>query len=467
MAPVKLLLLPLVVVVGLATVDTGWAQTITGAAGVVSSAAPAGPHRAFKTPDLLPGEILVGDMILMPDRLRHPDDYDLRGGFYLPIYEARLWEFGALPVVFQSGISQQQKDMFYAACNMWKSTGVVCMPRLAEPTYLFVQKTGEGCWSKVGMQEYGPQAMNLQDPGCWYEDIIAHELGHTFGMLHEQSRPDRDGYVTILWQNIEAGREHNFDRIVDGLTLGPYDFGSLMHYRRDDFAKTQGLDTIVPRSGYEQFASTMGTATKPSSGDLYAMEEMYRLPPLLYTEYYYDPEVFPMGRREALEAMTAIDGYYRAPRGLNRSNGLSINGRPDFLGLAAWFFDIYVNGRYVGLDEIGARYNVMANITQTDEWKTKHPGQSSARPFSIGNMLPFDRSELLRVMELLDWFYRSQDGLQRPDGLSLNGVPDFQGIATWIVDIYMTARLVGFSPDDSFLLVVYGIMQTDEWKAKH
>jgi hypothetical protein len=126
-----------------------------------------------------------------------------------------------------------------------------------------------------------------------------------------------------------------------------------------------------------------------------------------------------------------------------------------------------VNGRYAGLDEIGARYNVMANITQTDEWKTKHPGQLSAPPFNIGNMLPFDRSELLRTMEYLDWFYRSSDGLQRPQGLSLNGVPDFQGIATWIVDIYMTARLVGFSPEDSFVLVIYGIMQTDEWRTKH
>ena len=100
--------------------------------------------------------------------------------------------------------------------------------------------------------------------------------------------------------------------------------------------------------------------------------------------------------------MTAIDSYYIAPRGLNRSNGLSINGRPDFLGLAAWFFDIYINSRYTGLDEIGARFNVMANITQTDEWRMKHPGQATAAPFPLRNMLPFDRSELLAVMETLD-----------------------------------------------------------------
>ena len=34
-----------------------------------------------------------------------------------------------------------------------------------------------------------------------------------------------------------------------------------------------------------------------------------------------------------------------------------------------WFFDVYVNTRFAGYAEIESRYNVMANITQTDEWR--------------------------------------------------------------------------------------------------
>jgi hypothetical protein len=165
--------------------------------------------------------------------------------------------------------------------------------------------------------------------------------------------------------------------------------------------------------------------------------------------------------------MATLNSYYLAPQGMARSNGLSIGGKPDFLGLAAWFFDVYVNARFAGYQEIEARFNVMASLTQSEEWRVKHPGQAPATPFAIGNALPFDRAELLAVLERLDRFYVAPEGLQRPNGLSLDGQPDFLGIAAWVVDIYMGLRLAGVSPDASWQQVMFEIQQTDEWKTKH
>lgn len=36
-----------------------------------------------------------------------------------------------------------------------------------------------------------------------------HEIAHALGMFHEQSRTDRDKYVTIKWDNIKEGKCFN------------------------------------------------------------------------------------------------------------------------------------------------------------------------------------------------------------------------------------------------------------------
>lgn len=438
---------------------------VTGRAGTITPA-PDALERQTPRPALGPGEILVDDMILDVDRISRVES-PVRPGVHFESFSARPWEFGIVPVSFDSGVTDAQKQMFFTGCGYWAPSGVLCVERTDHPAWVHVTRLNDGCYAKVGMGTAGPQTLNLQSPGCWTNGIVAHELGHTLGLVHEHQRADRDTYVTINHDNIESGKAGNFTMYVTARMWTPYDFSSLMHYSKTAFAKSSGLETITPKPDYVSQAASMGQRTAATGADTATVAGLYNLPPRTFRTYGLVPRVFTIGRAEAVATMAAINSYYQAPQGLARPDGLSLNGKPDFLGLAAWFFDTYANARFAGYQEIEARYHVLAHLTQSEEWRAKHPGQLAAVPFAIGNALPFDRGELLAVMERLDRFYAAPEGLQRPLGLSLNGRPDFLGIAAWVVDVYWGRRMAGDSPEKAWERVLYEIQQTDEWKAKH
>lgn len=60
-----------------------------------------------------------------------------------------------------------------------------------------------------------------------------------------QSNANRDDHLKIVWENIEAGHEHNFLKYNTTDFNEPYDYDSIMHYAPYDFSKN-GYATIVP-----------------------------------------------------------------------------------------------------------------------------------------------------------------------------------------------------------------------------
>lgn len=82
------------------------------------------------------------------------------------------------------------------------------------------------------------------------------------------------------------------------------------------------------------------------------------------------------GREEALDELNWLNGYYKAPEGLQRPKGLSLNDAPDFEGVAAWYLDVYQKARIAGKSRADARAAYVSDIRHSAEWQVKHPGET-------------------------------------------------------------------------------------------
>ncbi|XP_064107762.1 zinc metalloproteinase nas-4-like [Macrobrachium nipponense] len=161
---------------------------------------------------------------------------------------SKRWPNGVIPYVISSSYNSNERATIAMAMRGYQEkTCIRFVPRSVERDYIHIIK-GDGCSSAVG-RTGGAQAVSL-GPGCLYVGIVMHEFMHAAGFWHEQSRADRDNYITINTVNIQQGMEYNFQKyewnIIQSLGV-EYDLGSIMHYGPYAFARDRTKPTIIPR----------------------------------------------------------------------------------------------------------------------------------------------------------------------------------------------------------------------------
>lgn len=190
----------------------------------------------------------------------------------------RLWEYGVIPYQIEANFSGPHKALFRLAMRHWENhTCITFVERTPEhEDYIVFTERPCGCCSYVGKRGNGAQAISI-GKNCDKFGIVVHELGHVIGFWHEHTRPDRDDHVQIIYKNIMPGQEYNFNKLTpaDVNSLGEeYDYGSIMHYARNTFARATFVDTILPKRKYG--TRDIGQRIKLSPGDIRQANRLYR-----------------------------------------------------------------------------------------------------------------------------------------------------------------------------------------------
>jgi len=225
-----------------------------------------------------PGQqyIHVGDMRFSVEKLR------ARG------FHGDPWPGGEVRYMFHDNVDVLNQARWIGAAEEWSAVADLDFIQVFWPPppwdFILIQ-AGNGNWSEVG---YNPMGIEMEI-ASWDEPFtIAHEIGHALGFLHEHQRPDRDDFVNCIEAHFDADDEddwyENFGIWPGTVTIGSYDFDSIMHYSQcagsicgsacpSDLPNCRVIEVLPPHD--VQWQDAIGNRDYISYGDAVGMACIY------------------------------------------------------------------------------------------------------------------------------------------------------------------------------------------------
>jgi len=198
------------------------------------------------------------------------------------------WPEGIVPYTFQYSIAPNQRTQILQAMSELSACSCIKFrPATKEDTYNVEYRNdpmSQGCSSFVGWQNRKNQPIQLSTV-CSKGNAI-HEILHALGFFHEQTRDDRDEYVTVHLENVQPGYENNFKKDGElypdaetGYFEVPYNYDSIMHYGKTYFSKNnQNTIDVLNNPAAIGNGEHIGQRDYISEGDMKMLREKYNCP---------------------------------------------------------------------------------------------------------------------------------------------------------------------------------------------
>jgi hypothetical protein len=171
------------------------------------------------------GELFEGDMV-MDDGMRaavlqsSSGNHERAAIWIAEDGGTRHWDDGIVPYEIGDVLEVIERKIPTAIAIFHHFTCIKFVPREKDNDkhkdyFKFVN--GKGCSSSVG-RKGGMQTVHLGH-GCKRLGTIMHEMMHVLGIIHEQSRPDRDQYLKINFNNLNSPLNISFESCLSTINI--------------------------------------------------------------------------------------------------------------------------------------------------------------------------------------------------------------------------------------------------------
>ncbi|QNR85905.1 hypothetical protein H9N25_05510 [Pedobacter riviphilus] len=225
------------------------------------------------------GEYVVGgDVILSKDQIAYleynkvsSDKTSTPRSTFTTEFQ-KLWPGGVVYYTISNTINSSNIGL---AINEWESnTSIRFIQRTNQTNYVdfsYPPTQGSGS-SQLGMIG-GRQEIKLVNNASFR--TVVHEIGHAVGLMHEQTRSDRDQYINVNYGNINNDWKSQYDiyNLGAGYQTGTFDFNSIMLYR--SYAVEASVNGNPSPQMTKKDGSTWSDSYYLSQGDIDGVNYLY------------------------------------------------------------------------------------------------------------------------------------------------------------------------------------------------